>query len=88
MHSECAIAGVFVDASGQPIADAAVMVETSDQPHPDIAALTNERGAFRLGGLRAGSYVVVAYGPSGAAARVRLQLTRGEAKSVRLQIDE
>ena len=52
-----AIVGEVLTVNKQPIADAAVMV-ASGPTHSDVAALTDERGAFRLGDLESGRYVI------------------------------
>ena len=51
------IAGVITDIGGNPIPDASIFV-TSGPAHAEIAALTDEQGAYRLSGLRAGTYVL------------------------------
>ena len=51
------IVGRVVTVDEQPIEDAAVMV-VSGPTHPDVAALSDERGAFRLGDLVPGRYVI------------------------------
>lgn len=49
------LVGVVRTTDKQPIPDARVLV-VSGPTHPDIAALTNENGRFRLGGLEPGRY--------------------------------
>ena len=51
------IAGVVMDIGGDPIPDASVFV-VSGPTHAEIAALTDEAGAYRLGGLGPGTYVL------------------------------
>jgi len=48
-----AIVGNITTTKGEPIADASVMVE-SGPSHPDLAAITDESGAYHLGDLEPG----------------------------------
>lgn len=52
-----AIAGNITTSEGEPIADASVLVE-SGPSHPDLAAITDASGAYRLSDLNPGQYVV------------------------------
>lgn len=56
---EASVTGL-VSASGRPLAEAVVMIVQGSAGHPDIAALSNEDGQYRLGGLAPGSYTVEA----------------------------
>jgi hypothetical protein len=51
------IVGYITTTEGEPIADASVIVE-SGPPHPDLAAITDESGAYRLSDLEPGQYVI------------------------------
>jgi hypothetical protein len=52
------ISGVVRTARGRPVADARVYVKRSPVPLPDIAALTDEQGAFAFAVPAAGSYTL------------------------------
>lgn len=52
------ISGVVRTARGRPVADARVYVTRSPVPLPDIAALTDEQGAFAFAVPAAGSYTL------------------------------
>jgi len=54
------IVGRVIDAQGNPVAGANVAITGGSQPHKDIGAMTNSDGVFRLGGMRPGSYDVMA----------------------------
>jgi protocatechuate 3,4-dioxygenase beta subunit len=56
----CTLEGTVSDEQGRPVAGAVVMFGAASPPHRDIAAVTDERGAFRFGGLAPGRYSVVA----------------------------
>ncbi len=81
------IEGVVVSAAGAPVPGVTVMITTSDQPHPDIAAITDERGAFGFDGLAAGRYTFAAYRDGTEAGRAEVSIRRGDAGPVRIQID-
>src|SRR5215469_5076659 len=51
------IAGRITSPDGEPIANASVMV-ASGPSHPDLAAITDKKGAFRLDDLEAGEYLI------------------------------
>ncbi len=57
--AESQIAGVVLTPQGQPVSGAVVMITGDSPPHPDIAALTNQQGAFQFGGLLPGSYTLL-----------------------------
>lgn len=71
------IKGRVVNRLGTPVPGVTVMITDSDQPHPDIAALTDASGAFRLNGLKPGTYTLGANGLGlNGGVRVRLSSTR------------
>lgn len=59
------IAGRVVDAQGIPVRDAVVSIVLSPMGHADIAAITDQDGAFSLPAQDAGDYILEAR-PSGA----------------------
>jgi iron complex outermembrane receptor protein len=67
------IVGRVTTPDGEPVVEAPVMI-TGGPAHPDIAALTNERGEFRLTDLDPGEYTLLVNpedrGPQTAQARV------------------
>jgi len=81
------VEGVVVSATGAPVPGVTVMITTSDQPHPDIAAVTDERGAFGFDGLAAGRYTFAAYRDGAEASRTEVSIRHGHAGSVRIEID-
>ncbi len=54
------IEGQVTDAAGNPRAGANVAIVEGDQPFPEIAAVSNAEGIFRLTGLLPGAYSVEA----------------------------
>ncbi|HEX8219340.1 MAG TPA: carboxypeptidase-like regulatory domain-containing protein [Chloroflexia bacterium] len=52
------ILGRVTDSDGEPVRDAVVMIVSATASHPDIAALTDEQGNYRLSGLAPGIYRV------------------------------
>ncbi len=72
------ISGTVVDASGAPVARAIVMLQIdprSGGPPTPVAGVTDEIGAFRIGGLVAGTYQIMI----GGAAQGAGALSRGGA---------
>ncbi len=61
------ISGVVLDSEGNPLADARVYFVEGPGPVPDIAALTDAQGRFRLSAPGSGLYLlaVAADGPEG-----------------------
>lgn len=57
MNGTGTIAGRVTTAQGSPVVDAVVAI-ASGPAHHDIAALTDEGGAFRFPGLAAGDYML------------------------------
>lgn len=55
------IEGIVTDRSGLPIAGVMVAIVDGTSPYPDIAATTNEKGAFSFGPLKNGDYTVQAF---------------------------
>jgi len=68
------IKGTVKTTDDEPVPEASVMV-ASGPSHPDVAALTDDGGAFELGGLQSGRYVIEvnAAGYSPARGRVRVR---------------
>jgi hypothetical protein len=56
---QAAIAGVVSDASGKPLAWAAVLI-SGGPTHHDIAAATDGEGRYRLDSLEPGNYTLLA----------------------------
>ena len=54
-----AIAGVVTDATGKPLAWAAVLITGDSPTHQDIAATTNGQGQYRFDGLMPGTYTLL-----------------------------
>ena len=54
------IAGVLVDAGGDPVVGATLVAQTADGKHRPPAAVSNPEGKFLLRGLRPGTYEVMA----------------------------
>jgi protocatechuate 3,4-dioxygenase beta subunit len=52
------VTGVVQDESGVPLPGATVYIVSGTGSWPDIAALTNDRGEYKLSGMNPGSYVV------------------------------
>jgi hypothetical protein len=52
------ILGRVTDSEGEPVRDAVVLIVSATASHPDIAALTDEQGKYRLTGLAPGTYRV------------------------------
>lgn len=52
------ILGRVTDSEGEPVRDAVVLILSGTASHPDIAALTDEQGKYRLTGLAPGTYRV------------------------------
>jgi hypothetical protein len=52
------IVGRVTTPEGEPVSEAAVMI-TGGPAHPDIAALTNEQGEYRLTNLVPGEYALL-----------------------------
>lgn len=52
------ICGLVVDCSGEPIAGARVFFVAGPVPLPDIAALTDNHGGFRLSAPAPGNYTI------------------------------
>lgn len=52
------ILGRVTDSEGEAVRDAVVMILSGTASHPDIAALTDEQGKYRLTGLAPGTYRV------------------------------
>jgi hypothetical protein len=61
MNAHGAIAGRVVDATGAPVVGASVAIADGSQPYPEIGAVTDASGRFRLGRLQPGSYRVAAH---------------------------
>ncbi len=80
-----AVAG-RVTAGGRAVSDAVVMIVEGHAPHPDIAALTDERGAFELSGLAPGWYNLEARMGT-ATARRAVELAPGERREVEFDLD-
>lgn len=59
-HDTSSIEGTVMDAAGAPVQGATVAVAGGSQPYRDIAAVTSADGAFRMGGMHPGSYVLEA----------------------------
>lgn len=72
-------------ADGHAAVEATVMIVEGDTPHPDIASITDETGAFQLGGLAAGWYNLEArLGPF--TGRRSVQLGAGESAWVEFEL--
>jgi hypothetical protein len=71
------IEGHVHDAAGNALPDVAVIIKTADQPHPDIAALTNTDGGFRLPDLLPGAYVLEAIGAARRPITVSIRVAAG-----------
>jgi hypothetical protein len=54
------IRGTVTNLQGTPIEDVAVAIVEGTASYPEIAAMTNEKGEFGLGGLENGTYTVQA----------------------------
>jgi hypothetical protein len=56
--ADVGITGRVLDSEGNPVPDARVFYVAGSGPYPDIAALTDERGAYSLPAPAAGSYEI------------------------------
>jgi protocatechuate 3,4-dioxygenase beta subunit len=59
--ADTSIYGVVRDESGRPLSGATVYIVAGTGSWLDIAALTNERGEYKLSGMNPGSYAVSAH---------------------------
>lgn len=50
--------GRVTNEQGEPVKDAVVLILEASTSYPDIAALTDESGQYRLSGLSPGTYKV------------------------------
>ena len=58
MSSSSLIAGTVRDSKGRPVAQARVFFTGGPEPIPDVAALTDELGAFTLSAPSPGEYSI------------------------------
>jgi hypothetical protein len=73
MHGS--VAGYVVEAdSGRPAQDVSVFIASGPGPAPDIAALTDAEGHFRLDHLQPGLWNLRAVGPAGAEATGQVEV--------------
>jgi Carboxypeptidase regulatory-like domain len=79
------ITGRVVNGDGTPRVGVAVSIAQSDQPHRDIAAITAADGAFRLNGLRPGTYLLEAH-DDGLTGSAFVQLCGERASSVEISL--
>jgi hypothetical protein len=81
------IAGVVVDAEGNPVEEARVYFVEGPVPLPDIAALTDSSGRFALSVPTAGTYQlgIASEGPAGLLHETTT-VEVGEVRSVDLEI--
>ncbi|WP_380167774.1 carboxypeptidase-like regulatory domain-containing protein [Jannaschia sp. R86511] len=77
--------GTVSDAGG-PVAQAAVSLLGGPGPLPDIAALTDADGGFRLGVPAAGRYTVVCTAPDGRSARREVTVHAGRGGQVDVEL--
>ena len=54
------IAGTVLDAAGKPVAQARVYFSSAPGPIPDIAAMTDSAGRFKLSAPQPGTYEISA----------------------------
>jgi hypothetical protein len=57
------IVGRVTNLAGEPVADAVVMIGDLSPDHPDIGALTNHDGSYKLNVSLPGSYTVIVSAP-------------------------
>lgn len=83
------ITGHVTDPAGRPIAQARVFITEAPVATPDIAALTDDDGAFALTAPAAGDYAVAiaASGFAASTARVTVSQSERAALTVTLQRD-
>jgi Carboxypeptidase regulatory-like domain len=82
-----AIVGNITTTGGEPIADASVMVE-SGPSHPDLAAITDESGVYRLGDLEPGQYVIRVFAEGFSTVSGRVPVRRGHTTRANLTLEE
>jgi len=59
------ITGTVVNELGKPISEANVLITQASVPFPDIAAISNASGSFKLSDLMAGDYTISAFFQNG-----------------------
>jgi hypothetical protein len=82
-----AVTGQVTDATGAPVAGATIAVGAGGQ-HPDIAALTNAEGSFRLGGLAPGPVTLGVHSGGRPAQSVGVIVREGEETQVDIRLDD
>jgi hypothetical protein len=80
------ISGVVRTARGQPVADARVYLTRSPTPLPDIAALTDEQGAFAFAVPAPGEYVVECAAEGQANVSATITVPSGKARRVTVEL--
>lgn len=76
-----AIDGLAADETGRPLAEAAVLI-AEGPPHPDIAALTDAEGRFRLTDLLPGVYTILVNAEDREPQRQTVEVAAGQAASI------
>jgi len=80
------IRGVVTDATGNPLADAAVAIAAAPVAVPDIAALTGPDGRFAIAAPAPGGYTVVATAPGTGTGTVTVQVDVSGASETEVEI--
>jgi hypothetical protein len=72
------IDGAVRSAAGDPVSEAVVAIGGDSPRHPDIAALTDAGGRYRLSGLTPGRYTVIARAEAFGVAVAAVAVVAGE----------
>jgi Carboxypeptidase regulatory-like domain len=82
------IAGLVLNAQGQPVAGARVFIVSAPGAVPDMALLSDEQGRFTLPAPLAGHYEIGASSDAGGSARVATVTTLHESPPVVLRLGQ
>ncbi len=80
------ISGVVRDAHDNPIAQARVYFTNGPVPLPDMAALTNQEGAFSLAAPVAGSYTIACAAEGFAPTEVTVAVTDSQETHLEIRL--
>jgi hypothetical protein len=81
------VAGVVKDRAGKPVAGARVYFTSGPGSFPDIAGLTDQRGAFALAAPGAGNYQLECAAEGYATANVSVAVSSGQDARVTISLE-
>lgn len=76
------VAGTVLDAAGKPVAQARVYISSAPGPIPDIAAMTDSAGRFKLSAPQPGAYEISARSEASGTGQAKVTVTATDATVV------